>query len=61
MTAEERAQLIEDIKTSATKRERIVEQATLNKKFDLAAAWEGLEDLDTSITNRIAASRLKQK
>ena len=61
MTAEERAQLIEDIKTSATKRERIVEQATLNKKFDLAAAWEGLDDLDASITNRIAASRLKQK
>ena len=57
MTPDERAQLIEDIRRSATKRERIVEQAGLNPQFDIAAAWEDLEQLDDSIQTRIVMSR----
>jgi hypothetical protein len=58
MNSEERAQLVEDIQRSATMRERIVEQARLNKEFDIAAAWEELEELDGSINRRVISARL---
>ena len=51
MTSDERAQLIEDINRSANIRESIVEQARLSKEFDIAAAWEELEDLTLVSTN----------
>jgi hypothetical protein len=57
MTTDERAQLIEDIDRSANIREGIVEQARLSKEFDIAAAWEELEELDRSINNRIVNAR----
>ncbi len=57
MTIEERAQLIEDIERSATMRRAIAEQARLSKKFDIAAAWQELEELDISVDERIPASR----
>ena len=57
MTTDERAQLIEDIDRSANIREGIVEQARLSKEFDIAAAWEELEELDRSINNRIGKVR----
>jgi hypothetical protein len=40
MTSEDRAQLIEDIRQSASMREQIVEQASVDREFDIAAAWE---------------------
>ena len=40
MTADERDQLIEDIKSSSNKRRAIAEQAERSKDFDIAAAWE---------------------
>jgi len=40
MTADERAQLVEDIQRSAKISEGIVEQARLDQQFDLIAAWE---------------------
>ena len=58
MTSDERAQLIEDINRSANIRESIVEQARLSKEFDIAAAWEELEDLDASINKRVIRARL---
>jgi len=57
MTAEERAQLIEDIDRSANIREGIVGQARLSKDFDIAAAWQELDELDASINERIANAR----
>ena len=60
MTSDERAQLVEDIKRSSTIRERIVEQARLDQKFDIAAAWEELEDLDNSINSRVVESRVRE-
>jgi hypothetical protein len=60
MTSEERAQLIEDIYRSATMRSKIVEQARLDKKFDIAAAWQDLDEIDKSINRRVIASRAKQ-
>ena len=54
MTIDERAQLVEDIKTSSNKRRDIAERAELNKDFDIAAAWEVLEELDRSIAQRVA-------
>jgi hypothetical protein len=53
MTPDERAQLIEDIDRSATIRDGIVEQARLSKNFDIAAAWEELDELDASIVRRV--------
>jgi hypothetical protein len=38
MTSDERAQLIEDIRRSTSMRERILEQASADKTFDLVAA-----------------------
>jgi len=60
MTSDERAQLIEDIQRAAKVRERMVEQARLDKAFDIAAAWEELETLDLSINQRVIKSRLKK-
>jgi hypothetical protein len=57
MTSEERAQLIEDIQVSANTRQRIVEQARLDEKFDIAAAWDELERLDDSIVSRVILLR----
>ena len=41
MTSDERAQLIEDIRRSAAMREHIIEQASADKEFDIAAFCEG--------------------
>jgi hypothetical protein len=57
MTSEERAQLIEDIDRSANIREGIVGQARLSKDFDIAAAWQELDELDASINERVAKAR----
>jgi hypothetical protein len=60
MTSDERAQLIEDIRRSTSMRERIVEQATADKTFDIAAAWETLDELDQSINVRVTKSRVRR-
>ena len=57
MTSDERAQLIEDIGRSANIRVGIVEQARLSKEFDIAAAWQELEELDRSINERVIEAR----
>lgn len=57
MTSEERAQLIEDIRRSANVRQQIIEQASLDKEFDIAAAWKTLDELDRSINERVGRSR----
>jgi len=59
ITPDERAQLIEDIRWSTASRERIVERASADKEFDIAAAWETVEDLDRSIYTRILRARSK--
>ena len=59
MTADERAQLIEDIRRSTVTREQIVERASTDKEFDIAAAWETVEELDRSIYTRILRMRSK--
>jgi hypothetical protein len=61
MTSDERAQLIEDINRSASIREGIVEQARLSKEFDIAAAWNELEELDESINKRVVEARLPRQ
>ena len=53
MTSDERAQLIEDIKTSNNKRQDIVQRAEMSEDFDIPAAWQDLEELDHSIYKRI--------
>jgi hypothetical protein len=58
MTSDERAQLIEDIDRSANIREGIVEQARLSKDFDIAAAWNEVEELDESINKRVGDARV---
>ena len=60
MTADERAQLVEDIKKSDNLRRGIVERAELSKDFDILAAWEEVEKLDESISRRIGAARMNQ-
>jgi hypothetical protein len=60
MTPDERAQLIEDIRRSTASRERIVERASADTEFDIAAAWETLEELDRSIYARILKARSKK-
>ena len=57
MTIDERSQLVEDIKRSDVLRRGIVERAELSKEFDILAAWEEVEKLDDSITERIVAAR----
>ena len=59
MTQDERAQLIEDIKTNDNKRRVIVERAETDLDFDLVAAWESLDELETSIAQRIKSAREK--
>ena len=60
MTPDERAQLIEDIRRSALMREHIIEQAGADKQFDIAAAWETLDELDQSINTRVKKARLQE-
>jgi hypothetical protein len=60
MTSDERAQLIEDIRRSASMREHIVEQASVDKEFDIAAAWETVDELDQSINERMLKARIKE-
>jgi hypothetical protein len=60
MNADERAQLLEDIKRSSTIRERIYEQARLDPQFDIAAAWTTLDELDESIHERVISSRVDE-
>jgi hypothetical protein len=50
--------LIEDIDRSANIREGIVEQARLSKEFDIAAAWNEVEELDESINKRVGDARV---
>ena len=57
MTPDERAQLVEDIKMAASKRREIAERAALDTEFDIAAAWEELDELDESINKLVAKSR----
>lgn len=57
MTVDERAQLIEDIKRSDNLRRGIVERAELDRQFDILAAWEEVEKIDVTITERIVAAR----
>jgi hypothetical protein len=57
MTSDERAQLVEDIKMSGAKRRDIAERAARDQEFDVAAAWEELEELDESINARVEKSR----
>jgi hypothetical protein len=57
MTADERAQLLEDIRTSNRRRGEILERARASEDFDIPAAWQEVEDLDTSIANRIKRAR----
>ena len=60
MNPDERSQLVEDIKRSDNLRRGIVERAALSKEFDILAAWEEVEKLDGSITERIRAARKNQ-
>ena len=60
MTPDERAQLVEDIKRSSNMRRGIAERAELGKDFDIAAAWEDVEELDKSIAKRVAQSSLTE-
>ena len=60
MTSDERAQLIEDIRRSTSMRERILEQASADEQFDLAAARETLEELDKSINARVPKSSVEK-
>ena len=58
MTVDERAQLVEDIKLSSTKRRQIAERAELDNEFDILAAWAEVEELDASIEKRVPESQL---
>jgi hypothetical protein len=60
MTIDERAQLVEDIRVSSVKRRDIAERAQLDSDFDIAAAWEEIQELDTSIRNRIGHSQVTE-
>ena len=57
MTSDERAQLVEDIKKSNNLRHAIAERAERDEEFDIAAAWQEVEELDASIAERIANTR----
>ena len=59
MTSDERAQLVEDIKRSSRIRDQIVERAERDRNFDIAAAWEELDELDADINRRVIAARQK--
>ena len=60
MTSDERAQLVEDIKRSNKMRADIIERAEMAEDFDILAAWEEVEELDSSINARVVASRVKK-
>jgi hypothetical protein len=57
MTSDERAQLVEDIKRADKLRRGVVERAEVSEDFDILAAWEEVEKLDTDINRRIIAAR----
>jgi hypothetical protein len=57
MTQDERAQLLEDIRTSNSKRAEILELARASQDFDVPSAWLEVESLDASIAERIARAR----
>lgn len=59
MTQDERLQLLEDIKKSNHTREEIVRRAEADQRFDIAAAWEEVGDLEESIASRIRMARLE--
>jgi hypothetical protein len=61
MTSDERAQLVEDIKRSNNLRDGIVARAEQSEEFDILAAWEEVEKLDTPISERITVARLEQQ
>jgi hypothetical protein len=60
MTIDERAQLIEDIKSASARRRDIAERAEMDKGFDIGAAWEVLTELDRSIAERVGDSNLTE-
>jgi hypothetical protein len=60
MTPDERAQLVEDIKMAGSKRRDIAERAAMDNEFDVAAAWEELDELDKSINKRVVKSRMRE-
>jgi hypothetical protein len=57
MTSDDRAQLVEDVRKSNNLRQAIVERAELDEEFDILAAWEEVEKLDNSISQRIIDAR----
>ena len=57
MTTDERLELIEDVKKSNHKRDQIIRRAEMDQEFDIAAAWEDLDELDSSIAARIKNAR----
>ncbi|MBA2304703.1 MAG: hypothetical protein H0W08_19005 [Acidobacteria bacterium] len=61
MTSDDRAQLVEDIRTSGNKRRDIAERAALSEDFDIAAAWEVLTELEDSIEKRVVTARVKDE
>jgi hypothetical protein len=61
MTSEERAQLVVDIERSAIIRRGIVEQARVGHDFDIAAAWEEVEALESSINARLEEARISNQ
>jgi len=60
MTPDERAQLVEDIKRSDNLRRGIIERAELSRDFDILAAWEEVEKIDSSINKRMIAARSRR-
>ena len=57
MTSDERAQLVEDIKSADSLRRGVVERAEVSEDFDILAAWEEVEKLDADINSRVVAAR----
>lgn len=60
MNSVDRAQLVEDIKISSAKRRDIAERAAMDDEFDIAAAWEELDELDESIDRRVVRARVSE-
>lgn len=59
MTSDDRAQLIEDIKRSTQLRTHIIEQAESDRRFDIVAAWQELDEMDQSINARVKRARVR--
>ena len=53
----ETEKLVEDIKRSDSLRRGVVERAEVSEDFDILAAWEEVEKLDTDINRRVIAAR----